>query len=173
MVLSDIDKANLLNTHLGSIFTYDNNKFDLSPLPASVPSDMNTLFFTPGRVSAYIRRLKSKGSAVPDGLPAVFFKNTSANIVFPLSVIFNISVQTSYLPDIWHSAIVTPVFKKGSPSNPANYRPISLTCIACKLLECGVKDVLLDHFMKHKLITRHQHGFLKKRSTATQLNSLT
>ena len=31
--------------------------------------------------------------------------------------------------------VVSPVFKKGPKSDPANYRPISLTCILSKLME--------------------------------------
>jgi len=72
---------------------------------------------------------------------------------------------------IWRTAVVTPVFKKGSPSDPANHRPISLTCIACRLLECGIKDALLglQHMLTHKLISSHQHGFFSRKSTTTQL----
>ena len=66
----------------------------------------------------------------------------------------------------WRTAVVTPVFKKGSPSDPANYRP---TCITCKLLECGIKDALLQHMLTHKFILSHQHGFLSRKSTTTQL----
>ena len=86
-------------------------------------------------------------------------------------MIFNLSLQTSVIPDIWKVASVTPVpvFKKGSPSDPSNYRPISLTCIACKLLECGVKDAVLDHLKNCNVISNSQHGFLSERSTTCQL----
>ena len=79
------------------------------------------------------------------------------------------SLQTGKLPDEWKLASVIPVFKKGSPSNPANYRPISLTCISCKLLEVGIKEAVMSHLSAHKLINKHQHGFLSKKSTTTQL----
>ena len=49
------------------------------------------------------------------------------------------------IPPIWKLASVTPIFKKGSPSDPSNYRPISLTCISSKLMEAGIKDHLLAH----------------------------
>jgi len=84
-------------------------------------------------------------------------------------VIFNFSLQSGELPNIWRSATVTPVFKKGSPNDPKNYRPISLTCIPCKLLECGIKDALLQHLLTHNVISSHQHGFLSKKLTTTQL----
>ena len=55
-------------------------------------------------------------------------------MTYLLAVIFNMSMQTGEIPSIWRFAIVTPVFKKGSLIDPTNYRPISLTCISCKLL---------------------------------------
>jgi len=74
---------------------------------------------------------------------------------------FNVSVQAGQLPDIWKCAAVIPVHKKGSPSDPANYCLISLTCIACKLMECGIglKEFLLLHLLQHYI------GFLSRKST--------
>jgi hypothetical protein len=45
--------------------------------------------------------------------------------------------------EIWKHASVVPVLKEGSPGDTCNYRRISLTCIACKLMEGGIKDALL------------------------------
>ena len=69
----------------------------------------------------------------------------------------------------WRIAIITPKFKKGSPSDPANYRPISLTCIGCKILESIITSEVLQFLLGHSLITKHQHGFISRHSTSTNL----
>ena len=43
--------------------------------------------------------------------------------------------ELSNLPDDWVEANVAPVFKKGDLHSPANYRPISLTCVCATLLK--------------------------------------
>ena len=62
-----------------------------------------------------------------------------------------------------------PVYKKGSSSDPANYRPISQTTIFCKLMERVIAAELSDYLLSRGVITRHQHGFIAKRSTTTNL----
>ena len=51
----------------------------------------------------------------------------------------------------------------------ANYRPISLTCIACKLMEHVVVTHMRRHLEHHSAITELQHGFRSKHSCETQL----
>ena len=58
---------------------------------------------------------------------------------------------------------------KCSRSDPSSYRPISLTSVACKLLEFILKKYLSLHLFKNDLLTGQQHGFLSKKSTETQL----
>ena len=50
-----------------------------------------------------------------------------------------------------------------------NYRPISLTCVACKILEHIIHSHVMKHFARHDVLTDCQHGFRAKRSTETQL----
>jgi hypothetical protein len=50
-------------------------------------------------------------------------------------VIFQKSVDCDTLPNDWLSANIAPVFKKGDVHAAENYRPVSLTCVSCKILE--------------------------------------
>ena len=60
-------------------------------------------------------------------------------------------------------------FKKGSRNKLENYRPVSLTSVVCKLLETLIRDHMVENLVKHKLINKSQHGFLKARSCLTNL----
>ena len=73
------------------------------------------------------------------------------------------------VPTDWRTAVVTPIFKKGTRTDPGNYRPVSLTCVTCKILESFVRDVIVNHMTDNDLYAKCQHGFRKKRSCVTQL----
>ena len=73
------------------------------------------------------------------------------------------------IPNDWKHAKVTAIFKKGERKKPNNYRPVSLTCIACKVMESIVRDQIMRHMRDNKLFTVKQYGFLDGRSTVLQL----
>ena len=66
-------------------------------------------------------------------------------------------------------ALVTALHKKGDKCLPSNYRPVSLTSVICKMLECIIKNHLLQYFMSNKFITSILHGFRPGYSCKTQL----
>jgi len=43
------------------------------------------------------------------------------------------------VPNDWRDADVSPIFKSDSRAMPGNYRPVSLTCVLCKVLESIIK----------------------------------
>ena len=59
--------------------------------------------------------------------------------------------------------------KKGKNQIRLNYRPISLTCIASKILEHIIHSHVMKHLQQKNVLTDCQHGFRAKRSTETQL----
>ena len=70
----------------------------------------------------------------------------------PLSILFSASLEFGVVPVDWKNVGITPLFKKGKKSDPQNYKPISLTCLVCKIMESITKDCILNHFNKFSLI---------------------
>ena len=79
------------------------------------------------------------------------------------------------MSDDWKSAnisAISAIFKEGQRYDPANYRPVSLTCLCCKILEHVIVSNVLKHLDYHKILTDCQHGFRVRRSCETQLLTL-
>ena len=65
-----------------------------------------------------------------------------------------------------------PIYKKGSKATPGNYRPVSLTYVCCTMMESLIKDDIMQHLTKYKLINTSQHCFMKGKSCTTNLGTL-
>ena len=104
-----------------------------------------------------------------DKISAKILIELKEELSIPLCIIFNKSLKEGSVPDDWKLANVSPIFKKGNRDNPGNYRPISLTCIICKVMESILRDHIMAHLDLHKLLRQSQHGFLEHRSTITNL----
>ena len=64
---------------------------------------------------------------------------------------------------------ITPLHKKSPKQCLANYRPVTLMAVPCKILESLVRDQLMDHLSQTNQLNSAQHGFRPKRSCCTQL----
>ena len=73
------------------------------------------------------------------------------------------------MPEDWRHANVTAIFKKGTRHDAANYRPVSLTSLCCKLLEHVIVSKTVKHLERHNILNDCQHGFRAKRSCVTQI----
>ena len=116
-----------------------------------------------------MRKLNPKSAGGPDGFHPIFLKNCNESLSQPLAYLFSLSYAHSFLPPSWRHAYITPIFKKGDPSCATNYRPISLTSTACKLMESIIKDILCSSLLAAGRITKQQHAFIIKHSTTTNL----
>jgi hypothetical protein len=132
-------------------------------------SQFDTIYFTTSLVNKAIKRLRPKSKGGPDNIPPIFIKKCSLWLAPVLAYLFDYSFRQSYIPPVWKSALVTPVYKKGDRTNPSNYRPISLTCVLCKVMESIIKDQLTAYLHTNNIITDHQHAFIKQHSTVTNL----
>ena len=64
---------------------------------------------------------------------------------------------------------ITPIFKKGQKHLPGNYRPVSLTSVACKMMEKLVRNEVMAHMTRNNLLSNLHHGFMYGCSCTTQL----
>ena len=64
---------------------------------------------------------------------------------------------------------MAPIFKKGKKTSAINYRPVSLTCITCKILEHIITSHIHSHLDRYDILSDRQHGFRSRRSCETQL----
>lgn len=167
LATDDSTKSEILNNFFASVFTDDNN--DIPNFQPITTNTINTVIFTPDMVERKLLQLPTKASITPDGYPSILFKLSAKSIAHPLCLIFDKSMSSGVLPLDWKLAIVSPIYKKGDSSKANNYRPISLTCIACKVMESIVRTTTTAYLNKFNLITEEQHGFLSKRSTCSQL----
>ena len=103
----------------------------------------------------------------PDEIPSFVLRNAS-NILAPLVVeLFTHIINDRIWPDTWKVSHVTPLLKIGPKSSVENYRPISILCKLSLILERIIFNFLYPKFVQR--IHRQQHGFMKARSTVTQM----
>ncbi len=164
---TDFEKVCTINDFFGSVFQSDQTA------PLQIPKEnvqpTSVVKFPPEIVYSYLRQTPSKYSSGPDGLPSILFRKLAFQLAQPLSSIFEVSFHTGVLPSDWLKSLVVPIYKKGSRNFPSNYRPVSLTCVACRVMERIIKEVIVNHLLKNRLISESQHGFVSKHSTVTQL----
>ena len=93
-----------------------------------------------------LQNLDEKKSIGPNGISARFLREVAAEVVDPLTMLYNKSLKTGVFPDDWKRCNVTPVHKGGSSSAPGNYRPISVVPVVAKILEKVVAQQLSSYF---------------------------
>ena len=169
LVSGDKQRADTLNTYFSSVCKKDNG--DLPNIEQRVDDDVRLEFvhFDQAAVMKAMKKLKPNQASGPDGIPPQLFKRVGHCLAEPLSVMFSSFFSANQVPIVWSKAVVTPIFKGGDSCDASNYRPISLTCVACKLMERIIAAQVLDYLRVNSLISKQQHGFLSRHSTITNL----
>ena len=138
-------------------------------LPPSEIQKAPDITISEAGIRKLISKLKEHKASGPDDISPRVLKELASSIAPILKLIFQKSYSTGQLPSDWKKANVVPAYKKGPKSDPANYRPISLTCICCKMMEHIIASSIMKHGRDKKILYPLQHGFLDKRSCETQL----
>ena len=109
--------------------------------------------FQPKEIEELLDKLKPASAPGPDGIWPRLLREISKQMAYPLSIVFQKSLDATEVPSDWKSANVTPIFKKGSKTDPGNYRPVSLTSVLGKIME--VNSGICVHIVNISTIRCH------------------
>ena len=166
----DSAKANALNAQFASVFTREDTSV-IPNLSGTAYPIMRPINVAVEGVASLLANLDPSKASGPDGIPARFLKDMANDLAPSLTLIYQASLQQGRIPDEWRKALITPIYKNGDRSCPANYRPISLTCIVCKTLEHIISTSIYNHLEEYDILCPEQHGFRRRKSCETQLIS--
>ena len=164
----DEDMCNILNNYFCSVFTREEEVTSTST-DSYKGGYLDNCLIVEDNVRRKIDNLKEGKAPGPDEISPTLLVRTRDIVSKPLTLIFNKSIKEGKIPRDWRTANVTPIFKKGKREDPANYRPVSLTSVVCKILESIVRDGIIDHLERNKPLRVSQHGFMRHRSCLTNL----
>ena len=172
LLYSDTDtKADILNRQFHSVYT----KEDMTNIPnkgRSPHPTMKDITVDTRGVHKLLKGLDPNKATGPDTVPTRFLREFADEIAPTLTTIFQKSLDSGKIPEDWREASIVPIFKKGDRHQAANYRPVSLTSVSCKVLEHIVHIVhsqIMDHYDLNNILTDKQHGFRSRRSCESQL----
>ena len=111
----------------------------------------DSVSITEGEILNAIKGLKRNKSHGSDGMLNEYFIEYTDILLPFLYKIFNAMLDTGVFPSVLCDALIVPVHKKGSMSDPKNYRGISLISCLCKLFTSIVNRRLYCHgFIDYK-----------------------
>ena len=158
-VTSGKEKANILSNHFQKVFTEE----DVTNIPTHQPSafpEMEAIHIDVNGVEKLLSQLNVNKAMGPDLIPTRILKEY-ANIIAPvITKILEQSIESGISPNDWLKANVAAIFKKkGNKIDASNYRPISLTCIICKILEHIIFSSIMKQYDTFQVRNKNQHGF--------------
>ena len=100
--------------------------------------------FSTDKIHKVSKKLKPKFTRDLEGLPTYLVKQLITALPGPLSLLFNSFLSVGRIPSSWKKAIITPIYKKGPSSEPADNLYISIEIRATRSLTSynHVKDRL-------------------------------
>ena len=157
-------KANMFNKFFYEQFS-ESSTYNVN-IDFSTDNDFD-IDFSATRVHRLLNEINVNKASGPDDIPGIVLKNCSNHLAYPLSLVFKLIYNTGTIPSQWKLSNVVPIHKKGDDKDVTNYRPISLLCTVSKILERIMHDEIISRTLH--LIDKRQHGFLPRKSCATNL----
>ena len=162
-------KANILAEQFKSVFTVDDEEAASTFLFGPSYPPIRDLSISVEGVKKLLKGVNPRKAAGPDQVPCRLLQALHEELAQVFTLLFQKTYEEGSLPDVWKTAWITPIYKKDAKCLAANYRPVSLTCVSCKLLEHILASHIRNHLDEYGILYPGQHGFRKKLSCESQL----
>ena len=166
---NDQEKDEVLADFFSSVFTEEDTRKMPHMTQRNFKEWLTNINISKEKIKKKLLELKISKAPGPDGLHPRLLKELAAQLSEPLESIFQLSLKQGKVPNDWRKGEITAIHKKGNRRTAGNYRPVSLTCILCKIMEALVREDIITHMRDNKLFSKYQYGFINKRSTTLQL----
>jgi hypothetical protein len=144
-VTQAVDKANLLATKFQEKSILPEASGQFSPI-VSHSMQSGLLVVRTRWARKALKDLDINTATGPDGIPARVLKTCWAPLSVLITLLVRILVTRGEWPVIWALHHVVPIYKKGAPADPGNYRGVHLTCVISKVVEKVVARMVCPYF---------------------------
>ena len=164
-LVDDLSKAEALNNYFSSVFN--------PKRPATIEQSPNCDIFLDdfdfwvNDIEILLSDCDDSLAAGPDNIPSFVLKSCSRVLAPAVYALFQSIKSSSIWPSEWKHSYVTALHKSGSTNDVKNYRPISILNKLSLIFERLLFNFIYPKIQKK--ISSRQHGFMKKRSTTSQL----
>ena len=161
------DKAKVFNDYFHSVFSTPKTGIALPAVSVKSDNMLANIVFSKIDVINVLKGLDVNKGSGPDDIPLKVSRECADELAPSPTTLFNLSMSTCTLPEVWKYSNVVPIHKKGKKCKVDNYRPISLLNSVSKVME----RLVFNHIypVVSPQINSAQHRFMKHRSTTTQL----
>ena len=115
------------------------------------------------------KRLGNNKACSSDNIIYEYFKESVHVIGDALELLFNHILKSGKFPHSWSTGLIIPLYKKGDPSIPNNYRGITLVSCFAKLFTSILNERLQNWATANDILTDAQFGFKPGYSTVDAL----
>ena len=113
--------------------------------------------------------MSNKNSSGFDGVSNKILKKIIPHILGSLTRCINLSIKEEQFPERLKISKITPIYKKGDPQDPGNYRPINQLSSFSKIFEKTALTQIVEHMQRNEILDKNQFGFRNKHSTSHAL----
>ena len=154
---SDLEKAEEFNGQFKDVFNKNEHTHVL--LLDRSAAFMDDIVVSKDGVTKLLKGLNPSKALRPDELHPRVLKELATELGPVFAHLFQQSTDAGEIPREWSLANICPLFKKSDRSLACNYRPVSLTCVSCKLLEHIVCSNIMAHLDEYNLLSDRQQAF--------------